>query len=92
MKKLVKILLYLTLFATFFLLDRFAFPHPVLRVLAMAFGVLLGAALLNLLLGLFAAGRGAQRHRHKRKHPGAGVRLRRGKPGGRRGDRLLPAV
>ena len=44
-EKLVKILLYLTLFATFFLLDRFAFPHPVLRVLAMAFGVLLGAAL-----------------------------------------------
>ena len=53
MKKLTKALVYLVLFAVFFLLDRFAFPHPVLKVLAMAAGVLLCAELLTLLLGLF---------------------------------------
>ncbi|MBR5342316.1 MAG: mechanosensitive ion channel family protein [Oscillospiraceae bacterium] len=53
MKKLLKILIYLGLFAAFFLIDRFALPHPVFRVLAMAFGVLLCVALLRLILGLF---------------------------------------
>lgn len=53
MKKLLKPLIYLILFSAFFLLARFVLPHPILRVLAMAFGVLLCAALLNLLLGLF---------------------------------------
>lgn len=53
MKKLRKILIYLVLFAAFFLIDRFLLPHPVLSVLAMAFGVLLGVGLLRLILGLF---------------------------------------
>ena len=53
MKKLGKPLIYLALFALFFLAERFVFPHPVLQVLAMAFGVLLCVSLLTLLLGLF---------------------------------------
>ena len=40
MKKPVKPLIYLALFALFFLAERFVFPHPVLQMLAMAFGVL----------------------------------------------------
>lgn len=53
MKKLVKTLLYLVLFAAFFLLARFVLPHPILRVLAMVFGVLLAVELVRLILGLF---------------------------------------
>ncbi len=53
MKKLVKPLIELVLFALFFLLARFVLPHPLLRVAAMVCGVLLAVELLTLLLGLF---------------------------------------
>ncbi len=53
MKKLLKPLVYLVLFVAFFLLARFALPHPLLQTAAMVFGVLLAVSLLTLLLGLF---------------------------------------
>ncbi len=53
MKKLLKPLVYLLVFAVFFLISRFVLPHPVVQVLAMAAGVLLCVSVLTLLLGLF---------------------------------------
>ena len=38
MKKLLKPLIYLVLFAVFFFLARSVFPHPVMRTAAMLFG------------------------------------------------------
>ena len=41
MKKFLKPLIYLLGFVLSFVLDRFVFAHPILRVAAMVFGVLL---------------------------------------------------
>lgn len=53
MKKPGKLLIYLALFAAFLLFDRFVLPHPIPRVLAMVFGVLLAVGLTNWILSLF---------------------------------------
>ncbi len=53
MKKFLKPLIYLLGFVLSFVLDRFVFAHPILRVAAMVFGVLLATNLLGLLLGAF---------------------------------------
>ena len=53
MKKLVKPLVYLILFAVFTLIERLLWSHSVIRVLSMAAAVLLCASLLIFVLGLF---------------------------------------